>query len=328
MEKTLSVIIPNYNGRHLLEAYLPSVFTALNNSNARFEVIVIDDGSTDNSTQFIEERYPEINLLVNESNSGFSYTCNQGILIAKYNFCLLLNSDVQLAPHYFKNQWKYFDRNDTFGVMGCIMSADGSKIEDGARILFYKGARLKANKFYYSKDPDDHNVYTAYLSGANALVNTQKLKELGGFDEIYSPFSSEDSDLSTRAWLLGWKCYYEHSALCYHQVSASTKTQIKSDFIKTVYYRNRFLFHSIHLNGFRKFIWPLYLIILEVLPKIMAGNWWMVKSYKDYIKLLPLAKLSRKNLSALKNKHNSNRDIDDIITTINTSLMTKDIELL
>ncbi|MES2828557.1 MAG: glycosyltransferase family 2 protein [Bacteroidota bacterium] len=325
MENSLSVIIPNYNGKHLLQAYLPSVFIALKNSNVPYEVIVVDDGSRDDSIQFIQESYPEIKLLTNKTNRGFSYTCNQGIYQAKFNLSFLLNSDVKLETDYFKNQWQYFEKEDTFGVMGRIMSADGSKIEDAARILFYKGPRLKANKFYYSKTPNDHNVYTAYLSGANALVSTAKLKELGGFDEIFSPFSSEDSDLSTRAWLLGWKCYYEHSSVCYHQVSGSTKTQIKSDFIKAVYFRNRFLFHSIHLTGLKNFIWPFYLIIIEVLPKILAGNSWIIKSYNDYLNLLPAVSNSKKNLELLKNKYGSNLNTDDIIKTINTSLKSKTI---
>ncbi|MHA4893630.1 glycosyltransferase family 2 protein [Pedobacter sp. PWIIR3] len=328
MENSVSVIIPNYNGRHLLEAYLPSVFKALENSMAIYEVIVIDDGSNDSSIAFLTQNYPEVTLLINDENRGFSYTCNHGIQKAKYTLTLLLNSDVKLDPDYFKNQWQYFKKEDTFGVMGRIMSADGSHIEDAARILFYKGPRLKANKFYYSSKNDDHEVYTAYLSGANALVNTAKLKELGGFDEIYSPFSSEDSDLSTRAWLLGWKCYYEHNALCYHQVSGSTKTQIKSDFIKKIYFRNRFIFNSIHLSGVRAIVWPIYLVLFELIPKIILGNFWVLKSYYNYLSLFPLIKQSRKNIATLKNKYQSTRNANSIIDVINASVQSKSIELL
>lgn len=328
MKKSLSVVIPNYNGKHLLQAYLPSVLTAVTNAGVSYEIIVVDDSSKDDSADFLTKEYPGITLLINKTNKGFSYTCNQGIRVARYELCLLLNSDVRLDPDYFEHQWAYFKNDEAFGVMGRIMSADGSKIEDAARILFFKGCRIKANRFYYSKDPGDQSVYTAYLSGANALVDTKKLKELGGFDEIYSPFSSEDSDLSTRAWLLGWKCYYEHRAVCYHQVSGSTKTQIKSDFIKKIYFRNRFIFHSIHLTGFRAIVWPLYLFFIEVLPKILVGNSWMSSSYKSYLDLLPEIKNSRKQIITLKEKHHSNFEIADIIKIINDSISGKSIERL
>lgn len=328
MKNSLSVVIPNYNGKHLLQAYLPSVFTAVANAGVPYEIIVVDDGSKDESVSFLTKEYPEITLLVNKTNQGFSYTCNQGIQVAKHELCLLLNSDVRLEASYFEQQLAYFENEDTFGVMGRIMSADGSKIEDAARILFFKGCRVKANRFYYSKDPDDTSVYTAYLSGANALVDTKKLKELGGFDEIYSPFSSEDSDLSTRAWLMGWKCYYEHRSVCYHQVSGSTKTQIKSDFIKKIYFRNRFVFHSIHLTGIRAAVWPLYLILIEVLPKLMTGSFWMLSSYKSYLRLLPEIRNSRKKISTLKEKHHSSLAIPGIIKIINSSISGKSIERL
>ncbi|RZL46122.1 MAG: glycosyltransferase, partial [Pedobacter sp.] len=198
MQRSISIIIPNYNGKHLLEKYLPSVFLAAENAKTEFEIIVIDDGSKDNSVAFIKSEYPYVKLLINDSNRGFSFTCNHGIRESKHELILLLNSDVKLDPDYFAAQWKYFDHKDTFGVMSRIMSFDESRIEDSARLLYYSGCRIKANKFYYNETPEDQNVYTAYLSGANALVDAKKLKELGGFDEIFSPFSSEDFDLSLR----------------------------------------------------------------------------------------------------------------------------------
>lgn len=328
LKKSLSVIIPNYNGKHLLEAYLPSVLQAVKSAGVPFEIIVVDDGSKDQSVDFIKAHYPQIDLLVNDQNRGFSYTCNRGIKVAQYELTFLLNSDVKLTENYFDKQWRYFEHQDTFGVMGRIMSTDGSKIEDAARVLFRKGCRLKANRFYYSLAQDDQSTYTAYLSGANALVDTKKLKELNGFNEIYSPFSSEDSDLCLRAWLVGWKCYYEHQSICFHQVSGSTKTQIKSDFIKKIYYRNRFIFHKIHLNGFRAWLWPGYLILFEVLPKLILGKSWMMASYKEYLQYIPRIKASRKDLIALKKKHDSKFEVQDIIDLINTSVSNKTIVLL
>lgn len=328
MQKSVSIVIPNYNGKHLLENYLPSVFTAAETANIDFEVIVIDDGSKDDSISFIQQHYPNVKLLINDKNRGFSYTCNHGIREAKCELILLLNSDVKLTPDYFDHQWKYFEKQDTFGVMGRIMSVDGSRIEDAARLLYYSGCRIKANKFYYCENPKDVNVFTAYLSGANALVDAKKLKELSGFDEIFSPFSSEDFDLSLRAWQLGWKCYYEHQSVCYHHVSGSTKTQIKSNFIKKIYYRNRFLLQAIQLSGLRLTLLPMHLLFAEIIPKIITGKFWIWNAYQEYNNLSNAVFDSRNKLKNLKSKYNSSIDVSDIMKIINQSLEGKNIKRL
>jgi len=328
MQRSVSIIIPNYNGKHLLEKYLPSVFLAVQNARTTFEIIVIDDGSKDESIGFIGSNFPNIKLLVNDQNRGFSYTCNRGIREAQYELILLLNSDVKLTPDYFDHQWKYFERPDTFGVMAKIMSFDETKIEDAARLLYYSGCRIKANKFYYSENTQDEHVYTAYLSGANALVNADKLKELGGFDEIYSPFSSEDFDLSLRAWQLGWKCYYEHQASCFHHISGSTKTQIKSNFIKKIYYRNRYILQAIHLHGLRRALRQYQQFFTELIPKLLTGKFWVFGSFSDYLNHKPEIKLSRERLNTLKHKYNSTIQVSDVIDIINKSIESKNIKRL
>jgi len=324
MKRSISVIIPNYNGRNLLALYLPSVINALVLADIPYELIIVDDCSKDDSVAFIRAAYPEVILIANSKNSGFSYTCNQGIRIAKMELTFLLNSDVQLSPDYFTAQWKYFDHSDTFGVMGRIMSKDGQRIEDAARILFYKGCRIKANQFYYSNE-EDARSYTAYLSGANALVSTKKLKELEGFDEIFSPFTSEDSDLCTRAWLVGWKCYYEHSSVCYHQVSGSIRKNIKPNFVKKIYFRNRFIFHRIHLTGFRAALLPAYILLAELLAKLLTGKIWILDSFSEYKKTEAEIRISVDKLNALKIRHSSTMSIEDIIQKINSSIDGKPI---
>lgn len=304
--------------------YLPSVFTALKNAEVEYELIIVDDCSKDDSVDFIRTHYPQAKLLVNSKNLGFAGTCNRGISQAKMELTLILNSDVQLSPDYFLEQWKYFQHDDTFGVMGRIMSKDGEYIEDAARILFYLGCRIKANRFYYNENADEW-AYTAYLSGANALVDTSKLKELNGFDEIYSPFSSEDSDLSTRAWLLGWKCYYEHSSVCYHQVSGSIKKNIRSKLVSTVYFRNRFIFQQIHLSGFRAYVLPLYILIVEVLAKTLIGKVWIWRSYREYLKMAEEIRKSKEKFNNLKDKHQSSLDIDDIMSIIRRSISNRQV---
>jgi GT2 family glycosyltransferase len=174
--KSVSIVIPNYNGVSLLEKYLPDTLRAVRSAKVPFELIIVDDCSTDGSVGFVRSKYPEAILLVNAANRGFSYTCNQGILRAKMELVLLLNSDVSLSEDYFAKLWRYFEDPDTFGVMSRIINSE-EKIEDAARFLSFSGLKFKGTHFFYSNDPAKHTP-TAYLSGANALVSREKLMEL------------------------------------------------------------------------------------------------------------------------------------------------------
>src|SRR5438093_299679 len=98
MQKGLSVVIPNYNGIALFPHTLPTVLGALQNLSIPNEIVVADDCSTDQSLDFLSRHFPQIRIIRNESNKGFSVTANKGIQAAQYDLVLLLNSDVKLEP--------------------------------------------------------------------------------------------------------------------------------------------------------------------------------------------------------------------------------------
>ncbi len=245
----ISVVIPNYNGVRLFPDTLPALFNALAHLGRESEVIIVDDCSTDESIQYIRSKFPEITLLLNTVNSGFSKTINKGIHAAKHDLVLLLNSDVKLSANYFEAQLKYFQMADTFGVMGKIIGWDDDQVQDTAKYPKFQGFKLKTSANYDPKVGDEQEIYSLYLSGANALVDRVKLLQLGGFDEIYSPFYMEDVDLSVRAWRIGWKCYFESESVCRHRTSTSIASKEKRQYVKKIYNRNKMFFHAIHLNG-------------------------------------------------------------------------------
>ncbi|UCS91824.1 glycosyltransferase family 2 protein [Echinicola marina] len=324
--KSISIIIPNYNGQTLLEKYLPYTYRAIENSGADFEIIVVDDASQDSSLNFISKYYPNIILLANKENCGFSFTCNQGIQMAQHDLVLLLNSDVKLEENYFAKLWPYFDLQDTFGVMGRIINPAG-KIEDAARMMAFQGLKFKATHFYINKDISQKTP-TAYLSGANALVDRKKLIELGGFDEIYSPFYVEDVDLSFRAWRLGWKCYYEHEAICHHEVSSTTKKEHSKKTLYPVLYRNKFILQAVHLDGIKLFLWKIQLLTIEVFIRALLGKWWIIKAYFSYLKKKPDIHFSRKKIKDLMKKHQGYKGLFDIRKNVFDSLKSGKIERL
>ena len=276
-KKSVSVIIPNYNGQELLAQFLPFTLQALKNAAVDYEVIIVDDASKDTSIAFVKANYPEIILIENQKNSGFSVTCNVGIKKASKALMLILNSDIKLSPNYFENQWQCFQDESTFGVMGRIIE---DKEHDAPRLSKKIGFKYIQNKTYSVAD-ETSPVPTLFLSGANALVCSKKIKQLGGFDEIFSPFYYEDTDLSLRACRLGWKCYYSFQSTCDHLGSSTVKSNHRKKLVKIIYYRNRFILHGIHLTK-NQFCWfKLQTFCLAILPKILIGKFWILESFKS-----------------------------------------------
>ncbi|WP_295674745.1 glycosyltransferase family 2 protein [uncultured Mucilaginibacter sp.] len=324
IRKSVSIVIPNYNGRHLLQEYLPYTCDVVAAAGIVYEIIVVDDGSKDDSVDFIRSVYPNVNLVVNAENKGFSYTCNRGIEIAQHELILLLNSDVKLTPGYFDAQWKYFLRWDTFGVMGRIIDMEGDHIQDAARVPKFNGFKIKTDYFYYTNNENDR-LYTFYLSGANALISTEKLKQIGGFYELFSPFYCEDMELSVRAWRMNWKCYYEHNSVCRHKVSASTKNYETAKWVKSIYFRNRFYFHALHLNGWALKAWYLQVTIVDLLPKLLVGQTWIWKSYRELFANRALINQYKSKITNLLHNNSSRLSIFNVADKVRSSVKAKRI---
>lgn len=309
------MVLPNFNGRNLLEAFLPYTFQALENSGVPYEFLIVDDCSTDDSREFIAANYPQIKFLENPANRGFSYSCNRGIQEAKNPIVFLINSDIKLSPDYFEGQLEYFEDSETFGVMGKILNQDGSKVEIGAKIPRRMGKYLKTD-LQYLPCTNSKTAPTLFLSGANALIDRNKLLELGGFDELYSPFYSEDLDLGIRAWRMGWKCYFHEQSTCYHLGSATMKSQVQKEWVKTVYFRNRMLFHAIHLDSKELLLWKTQTILLDVLPKLLMGKTWIWNSFQAFSRLESKISDSRERLNIQLQKNPKSRSLREVETEI------------
>lgn len=257
---SISIIIPNYNGAHLLQKTINCAYTALQTSNIQnYELIIADDASTDNSVLFIKQHYPQVILIENKQNKGFASNTNSAIAQATKNLILILNSDVYLQPNYFTTLLPYFNNPTTFGVMGKITNDTQTKVQDTAKYPAYTFANIVATKNY--ETTDNISLYSFYLSGANALVCRKKLQILQGFNAIFDPYYSEDVDLGIKAWRCNYKLYYEPTAVCVHLNSDTIKKQ-PSNKVKIIAKRNKFFLHYLHLNGVE-----LYYFILKIIIK-------------------------------------------------------------
>jgi len=300
MHNGISVVIPNYDGIALFPHTLPSVFSALAKIQLPSQVIVADDCSTDRSIEYLKTHFPLIEIVQNETNSGFSVTANRGISTTKYNLVLLLNSDVKLEPDYFIHQLKYFDKSDTFGVMGRIVGWEDDIIQDGAKYPYFHGVKIKTSGNYLLKNEADmkEGLYSMYVSGANAFLNKEVFLSIGKFNEIFSPFYVEDYELSVRAWRLGYKCYYEHNAVCRHRTSATIKNKNAKQAIETVYNRNKMYLHAIHLPAAKRYLYFLQ-VGYEVVTRFITGRWAYIQAVGSFIESYGEVKASRKKLNQL-----------------------------
>lgn len=328
MVKGISVVIPNYNGVHLFPHTLPTVEQALQNIEKPSEIIVVDDCSTDISVEYLQKNYPNIKLIVNKQNSGFSITSNNGVKAASYDKVLLLNSDVKLTPAYFKNQFKYFNSPDTFGVMGRIIGWDDDKIQDGAKLPTYHGTKIKTSGNYLLEDENamQEGLYSMYLSGANAFFDKEKFLRLKGFNELFSPFYVEDVELSIRAWRLGFKCYYDYNSVCQHQVSTSIKSKSKKRYVSTIYDRNKMFLHALHLEGPQKLLWHLQLIP-EAIIRLVTFRWHYFSSLRMFLASSGRIKESKQEFNKLSKELKTRKSVREVTSFILNNIRSEKIIL-
>ncbi len=308
MNKSISVVIPNYNGEELLKTNIPYLINALETSEIKdYEIIVSDDASSDNSVSFIKNNYPQIILIENKINKGFAGNTNSGIKAAQKDLVFILNSDVQLTEKYFIPLLKYFDDDLTFGVMSKIISLTNEKIQDGAKFPDYYFANITSTKNYIVENRK--TLFTFFLSGANALVDRKKLIELGYFKEIFNPYYAEDVDLGLTAWKFGYKLYYDDSTYCKHPNSETIKKE-SSDKVKLVSKRNKIFLHYLHLNGFELFFYLLVTTIKTFL-KILFLDIVYAKAFFQF--LISIKKLKEIKTYYNRNKKRNLRDIKKLI---------------
>ena len=206
----LSVIIPSFNGRHLLEKYLSSILQQLLPED---EVIVVDDGGSDSTVEYIEDlNHPQISLHRIEKNVRFARAANQGVELAKNDFIFLCNNDVELQENCLNVLRGYTNDNDVFAV-GCLEYEDHLEGEKSGKNKLWFARGL----FQHSKADNFNSGETVWASGGSALFSKQKWQELGGFDEKFTPAYWEDVDLSFRARAKGWRVLLDEKAVVIHK---------------------------------------------------------------------------------------------------------------
>ena len=267
----VSVIIPNFNGQILLAAYLPTVDAALHSCPIiqQYEIIIVDDASTDDSVAYIEQNWHTIRIIRNKQNRGFSCTVNRGIQQAKYELVCILNTDMQLPTDYFTVLLPMVSQPNVFGVNCAIKDPKTSEIVEGR-----KQAIIRHHKLTY-KDllSEQEEGETMYLCGGNALICKEKLISLGGYDELFSPFYFEDMDLSLRAKQQGWISLYTARTSCVHQHAATIGKTFTTEQVKEIFLRNRVYINLRYLTGITRVLFLLSAYFHALKEKVFRLPW-------------------------------------------------------
>jgi GT2 family glycosyltransferase len=321
----ISVVIPNYNGMGLFPDTLPTVFESLESLDRPWELIVVDDASTDNSVAWLAEHYPAIRILHNDTNSGFSVTVNKGVAAARHELVLLLNSDVKLTPGFFPPLLPYFDREDTFGVSARVVGWDDDIVQEAAKYPYFHGVKLKTSGNYLISEEKEmsNGLLTMYLTGAASLIRRDRYLELGGLNELFSPFYVEDYELSLRAWRAGYTCWYEHNAVCRHRTSTTIRGAARKRTIEAIYNRNKMLLHALHLPRLQRYGYFLQLIP-ETMMHLVLGHAYFIRALSQFLDRY--ADVRRSRAKFLQNgKSGKLRSVRDVADRILQSIKQKQI---
>ncbi|WP_138189566.1 glycosyltransferase family 2 protein [Paenibacillus alvei] len=233
----LSIIIVNYNTKQLTLNCLASINQSI--TDYRFEVILIDNASHDNSIEAIADKHPQVRLIVNTNNLGFSKANNQGMHIAQGRYVLLLNSDTVIEPDTLDTMIRFMDEHPKVGVAGCkVVLPDGS-LDKACRRgfptpsatfyyvsrlskLFPKNPRINA---YHREDLDPDEEYPIdCLIGAFMMVRHEVIDQVGMLDEDFFMYG-EDVDWCYRIKQAGWVNYYYPRTQIVHYKRASSRNK-------------------------------------------------------------------------------------------------------
>ncbi len=254
----VSVVIPNFNGIAFLDSVLASLEgQTLNN----FEVILVDNGSTDGSCSFVTANYPWVHLIELSENFGFCGAVNAGIRAAKAPYVLLLNNDTEVKEDFVEEMLAAIRRHKNAFSCGARMVQyhDRDKLDDVGNYycaLGWSFARGRGKDIYAYETED--RIFSA-CAGA-AIYRKKILEKIGYFDEEHFAYL-EDTDIGYRARIYGYENWYAPKAIVYHVGSGTSGSRYNQ--FKTRY-SSRNNIYLIYKNM------PLLQIILN-LPFLVAG---------------------------------------------------------
>jgi len=247
----LSIIIVNYKAKRFLRDCLDSIYNTKN--NLRLEIWLIDNSSKDDTVPWVKENFPQVNLIENEWNSGFSKASNQGIRESQGKYLLLLNPDTKISEGKINELLKFMDENPEAGICGPKMVDEKGELLFSCRsfpdfLTSISSSQSVLNRLfphnplsrrYLLKDLDRTGIREVdWVSGSCLFARRKMLEQIGLLDEKFFMFC-EDTDLCLRAKKNGWKVFYFPFLTVAHQVGGSVSLnplRAKLEHHRSMYY--------------------------------------------------------------------------------------------
>lgn len=218
---TFSVIVLNWNGLEHLAECLDSLKAQTIDD---LEVLVVDNGSSDGSAEYIERHYGDtVTLIRSRKNLGFAAGNNLAIARARGRYVALLNNDAVAAPDWLELTGTALDGDEGAGMCAVkILSHRDHRIIDNTGHLIYRdGLNRGRGRLEEDRGQYDNETEALFPSGCAAVYRKAMIDEIGGFDEDFFAYG-DDTDIGLRARLAGWRCPFLPRAVVYHKYSGST----------------------------------------------------------------------------------------------------------
>jgi GT2 family glycosyltransferase len=218
MPPLVSFIVVNWNGAAYLEECLHSL---LNQTYAPFEVIVVENGSTDGSAEILK-RFVGVQIIQNDSNRGFGPANNQALLCAKGELIAFVNNDSVLDRTWLANMILPFENPKTGMCAGKTLSYFQRDIIDNTgHLLYWDGVNRGRGRMQKDEGQFDSVHVALFPSGCACVFRAKTLREIGYFDEDFYLYG-DDTEIGLRARLAGWDCSFVPFDVAYHRYSGST----------------------------------------------------------------------------------------------------------
>jgi GT2 family glycosyltransferase len=239
-----TIIIVNWDGKHLLEECLPALIGAVKYDGRPHEILIVDNGSTDGSIDFVRQNFPCVRILSLDRNYGFSEGNNRGIAEVRTDIVVLLNNDMIVDRGFLGPLLDGFSDPSIFAVTSQIFFHDATRRREETGKT---RARFEDGFFYLWHDdlqPSEQSetIPVFWAGGGSCAIDRKKYLELGGFDSLYHPFYLEDTDLSYQAWKRGWKCLLAPASRVIHKHRSTSKTRFGEEFVENTVRKNQYLF--------------------------------------------------------------------------------------
>ncbi|HEY2388369.1 MAG TPA: glycosyltransferase [Candidatus Binatia bacterium] len=238
--RPVSVVIPTWNGRSLLDMSLPPLRAALAAYPDGGEIIVVDNGSEDDTCAHLAAEFPDVRVIALPTNEGFAGATNRGARDARHATVILLNNDMVVEPDFVAPLLEALDEQpDAFGVSCQIDFIDKTKPRWETGKVHARWSAGTIRLFHLDRYDEELRYPVFFAGGGASAYDRAKFLALGGFDEaVFSPVYIEDVDLGYRAWKRGWPSLFAPRSVVHHKHRGTTRRLWSEGTIRSFFEKN------------------------------------------------------------------------------------------